>query len=170
MTRFIIRFVIAILLTPLAQAGFASETANISEADAPRPYDETANARADIDAAMASARNNGTRLLLVMGANWCHDSRGLAARFERPKFVSLIEEHYELVYIDVGEKDRNIDIAQSYGIDGIVGTPTILVVTADGVLLNKATAPTWRNAASRTEAETLNYFTAYSKGIITEGN
>jgi thiol-disulfide isomerase/thioredoxin len=140
------------------------------EHEEPRPYDEAANASADIDAAMARARNKGTRLLLVMGANWCHDSRGLAARFERPEFVSLIENNYELVYIDVGQKDRNIDIAQRYGIDEIVGTPTVLVVTADGVLLNKNTAPTWRNAASRTDGETLTYFAAYSSGTAKEGN
>jgi hypothetical protein len=41
-------------------------------------YDETADAAAQIDAALAEAAARAGPALLVFGANWCHDSRGLA--------------------------------------------------------------------------------------------
>lgn len=158
---FVIALAIGLTVIPVTKA-LASDN------DEPRPYHSTRNASQDVDAAFDRAALRGTRVLLVMGANWCHDSRGLAARFEQPEFADLIALNYELVYVDVGQKDRNIDIARRYGIEEIVGTPTVLVLTSDGVLLNRDTAPTWRDAASRTDAETLTYFTAFATGDMIE--
>jgi thiol-disulfide isomerase/thioredoxin len=120
--------------------------------DEPRPYIRSANAAQDVDKALERAKLSGKKVLLVMGANWCHDSRALAANFQTPLLAPLIEDAYELVYVDVGEvqrgpRDLNIDIAQRYGINEIVGTPTVLILTGNGQLLNKDTAP--RSAGHR---------------------
>ena len=48
--------------------------------------------------------------------------------------------------------------AQRFGLDNIVGTPTIIVTNTQGDVLNFDTAPTWRNAASRSEDEVFEYF------------
>lgn len=172
MTPWLTRLIVSVVVAGFAQAVVAkvSSTAHGSGhgVEELTPYDKSANARADLNAALDRARARGTRVLLVMGANWCHDSRGLATRFATPDFTALIDEYYELVYVDVGQKNRNIDIAQDYGIESIVGTPTVLILTADNVLLNRSTAPTWRNADSRSHAETLTYFTAYASGPIVE--
>lgn len=42
-----------------------------------RPYDETADAEQEIAAAVAAARGDGKRVLLVFGANWCSWCRRL---------------------------------------------------------------------------------------------
>ena len=135
--------------------------------DEPRPNMRSANAGQNVDQALARAKLSGKKVLLVMGANWCHDSRALAANFQTPLLAPLLEDAYELVYVDVGEvqrgpRDINIDIAQRYGINEIVGTPTVLILTGNGQLLNKESAPTWRNAASRTLDATYSYFSAYA--------
>jgi len=90
--------------------------------------------------------------------NWCHDSRALAAHFEKPRFQELISENYKLAYVDVGQKDRNIDLAQNFGVDDIVGSPTVFITNSQGEVLNLDTAPTWRNAASRQEHAIWDYF------------
>ena len=60
----------------------ASAPVPAAPAVAPRPearsYHVSDNAPADVDAALARARQSGKRFLLVMGANWCSDSRALA--------------------------------------------------------------------------------------------
>lgn len=127
----------------------------------PRPYDVLADAWADLDATLSAAKKSGKKSIIVMGANWCHDSRGLAYYFENPEFrASNITPFFEQVYIDVGEKNRNIDIAQKFGLEEIKGTPTIFVLSTEGEVLNLDTAPTWRNAASRSEDEIIEYFKA----------
>ncbi len=130
--------------------------------NSPRPYDAERDGWADLNATQDAAALSGKRAIIVMGANWCHDSRGLAYYFENPEFrAANITPYFEQVYIDVGEKNRNVDIAQSLGVEDIVGTPTVFILSTDGEVLNLDTAPTWRNAASRTEEEIVEYFKSY---------
>ncbi|MEP6342473.1 MAG: thioredoxin family protein [Maricaulaceae bacterium] len=130
----------------------------------PMPFFASDDAKADLQATLNKAALSGKKPLVVMGANWCHDSRALAAHFEKSRFTSLLRAHYEPVYIDVGQKDRNVDIAQYYGYAPIVGTPTVIILSPQGELLNRTTAPTWRNAASRSEREVYEYFRAFARG------
>ena len=123
-----------------------------------RPFDKTGEAAVSVDQALQRAAVTNKKVILVMGANWCHDSRGLAGWFAQPRFTTMLAERYETVYIDVGMRDRNVAIAQRFGIAEIKGTPTVLILSSSGILLNPESAPTWRNAASRTEAEIYDYF------------
>ncbi len=144
----------------LAIPTIAAASVEKTEAEHPeaKPFEKKAKASENVDAALARAVAADKRVLLVMGANWCHDSRGLAGWFEQPRFAEMLKPKYEIVYVDVGHRDRNIDIAQRFGIDKIVGTPTVLILSPRGALLNPKSAPTWRNAASRDEDDIFSYF------------
>ncbi|GMN02065.1 thioredoxin family protein [Erythrobacter sp. MTPC3] len=115
------------------------------------------DAAADVDAALQRAAANEKRVLLVMGANWCHDSRALAGWLETDRFAQMIAANYELVFVNVGRPQsgdgHNLGIARRYGIEDLPGTPNVLVITGGGELVNRETATTWKNAASRSEDE-----------------
>ncbi len=128
----------------------------------PRPYDKEADAELDINQTLLAAKEEEKLGLLIFGANWCHDSRALAAHFEKPRFQSLLRSHYKMTYVDVGQKNRNIDLARKFGVDDIVGTPTVFVTNPNGDVLNSDTAPTWRNAASRDENSVFEYFREFA--------
>lgn len=119
-----------------------------------RAYHMSDNASADVDAALARARQSGKRVLLVMGANWCHDSRVLAGWLATDRFAELVERKYEMVFVDIGmprNGDRpNLEIARRFGVPELPGSPNVLVLTSEGVLVNPTTATTWRNAETRT--------------------
>lgn len=121
-----------------------------------RAYSAEADAAADVDAALARAAASGKRVLLVLGANWCHDSRALAGWLETPRFAALTAAHYVVVFVDVGTpqagEGRNLEIAARFGLDGMKNTPALLVLTAAGEPVNLDSAAGWRNAASRSEA------------------
>ena len=126
------------------------------------PYDESANANQLLAQAMANAEANNQSVLLVMGANWCHDSRSLAGQLTSPRFSSLIDQHFELLFIDIGTpqkgEGRNLAIAERFGVTDILGTPNVLVISADGKLRNSADdARRWRNAASLEPDEIYSY-------------
>lgn len=118
-------------------------------------YAVSDDAEADVDAALARAAANDRRVLLVMGANWCHDSRALAGWLGTERFEALVEREYELVFVNIGMPQRgdghNLGIARRFGLEELPGTPNLLVLTAEGELVNAETATTWRNAASRDE-------------------
>lgn len=128
----------------------------------PHPFDEKTVAQHDIDVALLAAKESGKRLLLVFGGNWCHDSRGLAAKFEREPLRSLMAEAYEIVWIDVGHRDRNLDQLKRFGVEKIIGTPTVLILSPSGELLNADTVHDWRTADSKSFEETLAYFAGFS--------
>ena len=129
----------------------------------PRPYDPERNAMFDVDAALQAAQYSGKKVLLVLGANWCHDSRGLAGKFEKPELAALIEASYELVYVDVGQRDRNLDVGARFGVPELFGTPTVLILSLEGILLNKDTVHDWRTADSKPYDETLAYFQVFAE-------
>lgn len=128
-------------------------------------YDPARNAAADVDAAFGRARAANQRVILAMGADWCHDSNALAGWFATARFKPMLAAKYQIVYVDVGTpqsgKGRNIEIAQKFGIKMIKGTPVILVLSPDGTLLNAKDAASWRNAASRKEDDVFRYFAEF---------
>lgn len=144
---------IAGMLT-LALAGCAT-TPDVAPHPEAAAFAVTPDAMADVDAALARAAASGKRVLLVMGANWCHDSRALAGWLETPRFAALVSARYAVVYIDVGVpqtgEGRNLEIAKRFGLAELPGTPALLVLTADGRAVNLVTAASWRNAGSRRE-------------------
>jgi Thioredoxin-like len=128
-----------------------------------RPFDSRANAKAEVDAAVARAKAGSRMAIVVMGANWCHDSRALAGWFAQPRFAAMIPARYELVYVDVGYHDRNIDIARGFGIKSVKGTPMVLILSGEGKRLNsRKDASSWRNAASRKEDKIYRYFAEFT--------
>ena len=120
-----------------------------------KSYAVTPDAMGDVDAALARAATNGKRVLVVMGGNWCHDSRALAGWLETPRFAALVAERYELVFVNVGLPQtgdgHNLDVPQRFGLADVPGTPALLVLTPEGKAVNLDTAASWRNAASRAE-------------------
>lgn len=104
---------------------------------APSPYDETADAAKDVAAAAARAKRSGKILLLDFGGNWCPDCRVLAAVLHLPTAKSFVSRHYETVYVDVGRKDKNLELAAKYGLATIKGVPAVVAVAPDGRILNK---------------------------------
>ena len=132
------------------------------------PFADDSDAAVELPAALAAAAIADHKVLAIFGANWCHDSRALAGWLETPRFRALTDDAYEIVYIDAGVpqtgKGRNLELAETYGVAGIEGTPTVLVLDADGALLNTpADAKSWRNAASRSEDEIFDWLQRWTE-------
>ena len=127
------------------------------------PYSVTADARAELDAAFARAAQTDKRVLVKFGGNWCPDCRILAGMMELPTFAQMLDEHYEVVAIDVGRYDRNQDLVERLGFsEGLEGVPTVVIVTADGAVINAGAATEWRTARERDPQEALDYFHRYA--------
>jgi len=98
------------------------------------PYDEKADAKADVQRALQAAQTDHKKVLLVFGANWCKDCRVLDQAMHASS-QKLIAGRFELVKIDVGNFDKNLDLAERYGNPIKKGIPAVVVVSADGQVL-----------------------------------
>jgi hypothetical protein len=150
-----------------AEAAAAAEIAAENAKVAANPYDADADAEAQLSGAIARATIGNKRVVIVMGANWCHDSRDLAKWMHSSRFRDMLTPQYEVVFIDVGipqtGKGRNLQIAKRYGIKKMKKTPLVLVVTPAGKRLNsKKDAIGWNNASSRNEDDVFGYFAQFT--------
>ena len=133
---------IAIAVTALACIALpvgAGSAAPPPEGAASKPasaqvYDEKADAAKAIDAALAKAKRNHTRVLVQWGANWCGWCKMLHATFQTDKDIGKeLRYEYEVVFVDVGRFDRNIELSAKFGADlKKSGLPFLTVIDADG--------------------------------------
>jgi protein disulfide-isomerase len=93
-----------------------------------RPYDETADAHQNIAEAVKLAKKSDKHILLEMGGNWCPDCRALGAYLAREDIKAWLDERFIVVPVDVGEWDKNIDIAERYGNPISEGIPALVVL------------------------------------------
>ena len=100
-------------------------------------YPDVARARADVDAALAEASRSGKRVLVDFGGNWCGDCKVLDINLKKPENQALLDKHYVMVHVNVGEKgiSDNFDIAERYGIPLKKGVPALAVLDARGTVL-----------------------------------
>lgn len=110
-----------------ARFHFQFDSANI--------YSETANAREDIREAVLKAGVEHKHVLLVFGGNWCEDCHLLELYFHDPGNASLLAANYVLVNVNVGEYDKNLDLARMYGIPLNRGVPALVVLDGAGHVL-----------------------------------
>ena len=131
-----VRLVAVLLALALATPAAAAPPPQVSIADygqlktpLPYPYDEAANAIAQTDKAYAKAKAGKKLLLIKMGGNWCGDCRILQATMDLPEMKAFLARHYEMISIDVGRMDKNLQIPARYGVkDKLEGVPAILIV------------------------------------------
>jgi thiol:disulfide interchange protein len=129
-TRYLLPFAAVYLMavSPAVPPGQATPVAH--------PYDETADAHAQVDAALAEGKRTGRTVLLDFGGNWCPDCRMLAGVFQEKPVADWMAQHFVVLTVDIGRRNKNMDISQRWGVT-IQGVPTVMMISPQGKLLNK---------------------------------
>ena len=123
------------------------------------PYNEAADAKADIRAALAAAQQAKVPVLVVFGANWCGDCRMLDTAFKTGASAPLMAKSFRIVKVDVGRFDRNVDIATGYGVPLKSGIPAVAVLAANGRLLYATAGGELADARKMGDTGVLDFFT-----------
>ena len=124
-------------------------------------FEDGVTARKKIEDAKVRAGIAGKNVLILIGTKSCHDTAALLGWFSHPLFAPMISTNFQLVLVESGRKDRNLDLVRSLGFKAIEGTPMLVVMTPDGAILNRKQIFTLRNAASRTPDDLYRYFIPY---------
>jgi thioredoxin len=131
----------------------------------PLPYDESADAKAAVQHALVAARSSQVPVLIVFGANWCEDCRALDLALQKGESAALIAKSFNLVKVDVGNFDRNLDLAAAYGNPMKKGIPAAVVVAGDGKVLYATRAGELADARRMGETGIYEFFKRVSQGV-----
>lgn len=109
-----------------------------------------AAARRDVNAATGRASESGKHVLVVFHASWCRDSAALERLFEHALVAPLLAAGFEVVRLDVGNRDRHLDLAETWGVDYAAGIPAVAVLDGDGELVGATRAGELASATTLT--------------------
>lgn len=125
----------------------------------PRLYRADANPVREIHQATAAAEKQHKRILLVFGASWCSDCYILDRGFHQPRIEPLLRDNFLVVHVNVGQYDKNLDLAKKYHIDLKKGIPSIAVLSSSGRFLSSTTE--FEKAHLRTEEDVIDFLNAW---------
>jgi len=109
-------------------------------------YAPPEKAPAEIRAALASAAKDHKRVILVFGGNWCYDCHVLDATFHSKGIAPLVSANFHVVHVNVGEYDKNLDLADKYQVPLKKGVPALVVLDPDGKLVYSQQAGEFENS------------------------
>jgi hypothetical protein len=127
-----------------------AQVASVVQRPAQRPlYDEKADAKAAIEAAVHGAAIDGIRVLINWGAIDDPGSKKFADAKSAPEIAqatpSFFSDEYKVVNVNVGHLDKNLDLAQSYGVKlSADGLPALTVLDETGKVIANTTAAAFR--------------------------
>ncbi len=128
-------------------------------------YDESADGKTQIARAIAQAKKNNRRVLIQWGGNWCGWCVKLAELMERnPDIRRKILYEYDLIHVDIGHFDKNMELAAKYGADlKANGVPFLTVLDGDGkVIANQETgALELKNKPAHDPQKVLDFLTKH---------
>jgi thiol:disulfide interchange protein len=124
-------------------------------------YSETANPKADIAAALKQARAENKRVLLDFGGDWCGDCQVLDIYMHQSPNAELLARHFVVVHIDIGQMDRNVDVAEKYKVPINKGVPALAVLDSSGRLLYSQQHGDFENMRNMRPEEVTHFLTRW---------
>jgi thioredoxin 1 len=119
----------------IAAAQRDAETRLKAPAERKDLYPAGVNAEKEIAEALESVEKTHKRVLLIFGGNWCYDCHVLDEAFHTPEIAPALNHNFVVVHIDIGEYDKNLELAKKYEVPLERGVPAAAVLESDGKLL-----------------------------------
>lgn len=137
---------------------------DVLKIDPDNAFHATNNVMRDVNSNLSRALRDNKLSMIVVGANWCHDSVGLAKKFQDPEVAKTLNQHYEVSYVDAGFLTNAYGVAQRFGLPIYFATPTVFIINPKTEkLVNGADMHQWKDAYLIPVEDYRTYFADYAK-------
>ena len=124
----------------------------------PLPYDEKVVDSLQLDEFIDLSISRGKQPVVIFGGNWCPDCRILEGTLAMPTIKKFLQQHYQVMHIDIGRYDRNMDLMDHLNIESKKGFPRVVILDFEKNIMNSSTSSEWTTARDRKQQEIYNYF------------
>lgn len=167
-----LRTVIALvtaMTTALVLSGCADDPSDTADGSAAPTSSDTSSPTSSPADAIAEAREASAAdhrpVLLDFGADWCADCVVLDGLYEDPGVSSILEKHFHLVKVDVGEFDKNLDVADDYIDLEASGIPALVVITPDGTIVYASNDGEFANARTMHAGQVASFLKHWAHAV-----
>jgi len=126
-------------------------------------YPAGADVQKEISQALQAAGKSHRRVMLVFGGNWCYDCHVLDAAFHSPEIAPTLNGNYVVVHVDIGEYNRNLDIAKKYDVPLERGVPAAAILEKDGELVVSQKNQEFEKARSMSPEDILAFLNKWKR-------
>ena len=124
----------------------------------PLPYNGEEYSTEQINDFLDETLQQSKQPILIFGGNWCPDCRILDGTLQLPTIKKFMNKNYNIMHIDVGRYDKNMELISYFGIPKEKGVPRVLVFDKNKIVINKKSTKEWTTARDRRKQEVFDYF------------
>ncbi len=130
-------------------------------------YRPEADAKADIQKAVATADDSGKHVLLVIGGNWCAWCMKLDKLFEQNVEVSqALKADYEVVHVNYSEENKNEALLAELGYPQRFGFPVLLVLDGKGRVLHTEDSAAFEEGKGHSPKKLLTFLKNWNRAAL----
>lgn len=165
------RFLVPILLITLSLTTLAQKAEKPAVAPAEkshvRIYDDTVDAMAALDAAVARAGVSRRHVLVQVGGNWCpwcikfHTLCSTNARID-----SLLRADYEVVLVNYSRENQNREAMKRLGYPQRFGFPVFVVLDGRGLRLHTQDSGFLEGGSAHDPEKVLTFLRSWTPGAL----
>lgn len=157
-----LKLLLALGICTLAVISNSVQAIGSDDSQSPSVYVPNENPMAQVEQTLEKAKQTNKLALIVLGAQWCHDSRGFAEKLSSPALQEIMQDRFQTVFIDVGYYKDLRHITQRFGQAHYFATPTVLVIDPKSErLINGDTLQIWGMADSVSMTKYKSYFSQF---------
>ncbi|MDA8696334.1 thioredoxin family protein [Gammaproteobacteria bacterium] len=124
----------------------------------PLPYNGEEYSAEQINDFLDETLQQSKQPILIFGGNWCPDCRILDGTLQLPTIKKFMNKNYNIMHIDIGRYDKNMELISYFGIPKEKGVPRVLVFDKNKIIINKKSTKEWTTARDRRKQEVFDYF------------
>lgn len=128
----------------------------------PKPFSEQVITAKQLKDFISKALELKKQPLVIFGANWCPDAQCLEAIMRMLTVTKFLAQHYEIMRVDVGDYDQNMELYTVFDMPSDEGVPRVVILDLKGRVLNFDSNDRWRTARETDPQEIFNYFQEFA--------
>ncbi|NMH61171.1 thioredoxin family protein [Alteromonas ponticola] len=129
-----------------------------------RFYESHSDPLKQFQSTLQQARESNTLVLLIIGANWCHDSRALAKQMQSNSVNKVLTRHYSPMVVNAGWLTDLSPLLAPLGHPAYFGTPSVFIIDPEHqIILNRGSVQRWQSAHSESSSSLAHYLALQKK-------